>query len=374
MENAYRFLIVVWEFPPGPGGIGQHAFSLAYALNSKGHGVKVITSADYAGSERITAFDRLYRPLHIVRVSGGRIMKLFRRFLAVFHGVVKYKPDLVILSGKSALWFALPISLILPGKSKLIAFLHGSEVRLSGGLGRQLTYLSIRSVWKTVCVSSFTRSLLPENIRGKASIEVLPNGLNLDLMPAKTPVGLPALSGKGFPRLLTVGRISRRKGQHRVVKALPHLLKKWPEIHYHMVGLDEGRDEIIALASAMGVEDHISIHGPFEHRDSVYSAFGSADVFVMLSENQPNGDVEGFGIAILEANYFGLPAIGARDCGIEDAIEDGVNGYLVNGDDPAEIEEALVKCVDNASLNSDARNWARRHDWNILIDRLLSAR
>ena len=33
-----------------------------------------------------------------------------------------------------------------------------------------------------------------------------------------------------------------------------------------------------------------------------------SNIFIMLSNNLISGDVEGFGIAILEANYFGLPA------------------------------------------------------------------
>ena len=56
----------------------------------------------------------------------------------------------------------------------------------------------------------------------------------------------------------------------------------------------------------------------------------ASDVFVMLSSPTSTGDVEGFGIAIIEANALSLPSIGAKDCGIEDALEirDGIYGIL----------------------------------------------
>mgnify|MGYP003346336418 CR=1 FL=1 len=66
---------------------------------------------------------------------------------------------------------------------------------------------------------------------------------------------------------------------------------------------------------------------------------------MMLSERQPDGDIEGFGIAILEANYYGLPAIGASDCGIEDAIDEGNTGHKVPYHDAEKITTALKKNI-----------------------------
>ena len=56
----------------------------------------------------------------------------------------------------------------------------------------------------------------------------------------------------------------------------------------------------------------------------------ASDIFVMLSEETTTGDVEGFGIAVIEANALGIPTIGTMGSGLEDAISDKITGFLVN--------------------------------------------
>ena len=61
----------------------------------------------------------------------------------------------------------------------------------------------------------------------------------------------------------------------------------------------------------------------------------------MLSEETKFGDVEGFGIAVLEANHCGLPAIGSKNTGIEDAISVGFSGLVVDAKSDQEICSAI---------------------------------
>ena len=74
----------------------------------------------------------------------------------------------------------------------------------------------------------------------------------------------------------------------------------------------------------------------------LYEIYNQADIFIMLSQNDIKFDVEGFGIAILEANLLGIPAIGSRDTGIEDAIVHNETGKLV---DPYSVEEIFILLV-----------------------------
>jgi phosphatidyl-myo-inositol dimannoside synthase len=72
-------------------------------------------------------------------------------------------------------------------------------------------------------------------------------------------------------------------------------------------------------------------------------------VFVLTSINQ-EWRFEGFGLVLLEAGAAGLPVIGTRDCGVEDAIDEGVTGLLV----PQEgVESALATAI--LSLLRDPR-------------------
>jgi glycosyltransferase involved in cell wall biosynthesis len=87
-----------------------------------------------------------------------------------------------------------------------------------------------------------------------------------------------------------------------------------------------------------------------------------------------NNDFEGFGIAVLEANALGIPAIGSRDSGIADAINDGFSGILINQEDPKEIEKAISEIINNYSkFSKDVINWSENFEWNNIIKKYIKA-
>ena len=90
----------------------------------------------------------------------------------------------------------------------------------------------------------------------------------------------------------------------------------------------------------------------------------------MLSSPTATGDVEGFGIAILEANALGLPAIGSNNCGLEDAISNYQSGILVPYDASQAFLEAVQMIASHyESSSTQARQWASLHRWDVIINR-----
>ena len=88
----------------------------------------------------------------------------------------------------------------------------------------------------------------------------------------------------------------------------------------------------------------------------------------MLSNTTKTGDVEGFGIAILEANFFGVPAIGSLNCGIEDAIVNGETGYLIHHMDEKVFIDVIEKILKNKAYFSEKSvEWAQKHHWELII-------
>ena len=71
-----------------------------------------------------------------------------------------------------------------------------------------------------------------------------------------------------------------------------------------------------------------------------------SEIFIMMSEMTESGDVEGFGIAIIEANSLGLPSIGTLGSGIEDAIENNFSGVLVNNNQK-EVYASVKKIIES---------------------------
>jgi phosphatidylinositol alpha-1,6-mannosyltransferase len=107
------------------------------------------------------------------------------------------------------------------------------------------------------------------------------------------------------------------------------------------------------LTSQLGVESHVIFVGavPYDEAPAFYSA---SDVFAMPNRERP-GDFEGFGIVFLEANARGLPVIGGRSGGAQDAVADGESGYLV---DPMNVSEIAQRLIELLRDHAQARRMA----------------
>lgn len=359
-------LIISSEFPPGPGGIGQHAYSLAHALSNLEIEVMVLAPADNAMPLEIKSFDE-DQQFKIERYPRfGIFLTYLIRLQKTWKVIQNNKKLFVILTGKFSLWQGLFIRIFYPN-TKTIAVLHGSEVNLPNVFLRWFTHLSISYANVIIAVSTFTKSLLPERIlKTHNDIRIIPNGINYTFFSSKQKK-YPIL--KGFPCLLTVGHVSPRKGQHRVIKAIPNLLKEYPELHYHVVGRIKNRESIEQLAISLGVEKYITFHGCVSKYKDLSIYYQQADIFMLLSENQPDGDVEGFGIVALEANFFGVPVIGARFCGVEDAVNHLNSGFLVDSNNTEEILEGINFCLRNQErLKQGSLSWAKKHQWSTIVN------
>lgn len=357
-------MLIASEFPPGPGGIGHHAYSLVQSLSREGWELTVVSPADYADPVQVRRFDQ-QADFSIIRYPAIPGIKYISRLILVYRLIRKEKYNRIFLTGKFSLWVGLFIRFFFPD-AETIAILHGSEINLPNALLRGLTHRSIRAANSIVAVSSFTASLLPEWIRKKRVIDIIPNGIDYNILSSLNSSRKVELNG--WPRLLTIGHLSPRKGQHRVIRALPELIKKYPDIQYHMVGRPINQHQLEMLAQELGVSRHVSFHGVVAAHTDLASWYRAADIFMLLSENQPNGDVEGFGIVALEANVFGVPVIGAKYCGVEDAVDVAKSGFLVDGDDPVEITTAVEACIASMDdLRIESKEWAKKHDWNQIV-------
>lgn len=367
-----NILIISSEYPPGPGGVAKHAADLALALTKKGYSIDVLSPQDYTdpiSAERYRQF--LPADLNVFVLPRIGWNTHINRVILILKQLKNKKYDRIILTGIFPLWMGIIIRLVKGKKQPIDMFVHGSEIKLENQFKRSLTNLSLKQADYIWAVSSYSKYLLPPALQKQSNIQILPNGIH-PLEWEGFNSGMPYIGWKGNPKLLTVGNLTNRKGQHRVVKALLDIIKVCPDAHYHMVGLPTNEKEIMDLARQLGVANHITIHGRLPGRLELASAYKTADVFIMLSENQADGDVEGFGIAILEANYFGLPAIGAKGCGIADAIIVGKTGELVDGNNSAEIVDAIKKIIQKKdSYSKYLPEWIQSHDWNNLVEKFI---
>lgn len=357
-----HILIVTSEFPPQPGGIGNHAYYLALYLSKNGYKVIVIADQRDVDNTAEISFDAAlpYKvkriPLKYLRLTMylNRIIETLKNFKQI---------DYVIATGKFSLWNVAFCRFF--AKRKTIAVIHGTEVNFKSLALKKLVDFSLKQFDTIIAVSSYTKNLVTHL---KKEINVIPNGINLDDWQRRD---WHKASLKGSPVITTVGRVSSRKGQLQVITLLPVLLKSYPDLQYHCIGIPTEADDFLIQAKALGVDDHVIFHG--EVSDAKLKAVLMAtDVFVMLSIETETGDVEGFGIAILEANALGIPSIGSINCGIEDAILDGKSGFLISRANSREFETALKSILETPDFYSNnALAWAKLYSWEEIIKRYI---
>jgi len=163
--------------------------------------------------------------------------------------------------------------------------------------------------------------------------------------------------------IISVGRLVHRKGQDRLIEALPRILQEVPEAHLLIVGEGPHRKELDRIASKNNVASAITFLGRLQ-LDELPKYLNLAEMFAMPSRDRLAGlEVEGLGIVYLEASSCALPVIVGKSGGAVDALIEGETGLLVDGDNVEEIADACIRLLKErefaASLGRRGSEWVR---------------
>lgn len=173
--------------------------------------------------------------------------------------------------------------------------------------------------------------------------------------------------------LLTLARLTHRKGQDIVIKALPEILSVIPDLKYVIAGAgNQGWETYLRkLVHELDLEKQVIFLGYVSEQEKIW-LYQLSTVYIMLSKQAgKKGDSEGFGISYLEANACGLPVIGSRTGGIPEALEENVSGLLVATDDVEATVAAVIELFRNQSLyqrlaESGRERVLRKYTWAII--------
>ena len=227
-------------------------------------------------------------------------------------------------------------------------YAHGEEIGTASS-SRQLTFL-MRRVYGAADVvianSENTRRLLLAAGAPGSRIEVIRPGVDSDRF---SPVSDPTpdretLGLNGERVLLTVARLQRRKGHDTVIQGLAAVRAVIPHVRYLIVGTGEEEARLRELAASHGVADLVQFAGHVSG-DRLPGFYRACDVFVLPNREEVNRDIEGFGIAFLEASASGKPVIAGRSGGTAEAVLDGETGVLVNGEDPRAVADSILSLL-----------------------------
>ncbi|MFO0647757.1 MAG: glycosyltransferase family 4 protein [Polyangiales bacterium] len=180
---------------------------------------------------------------------------------------------------------------------------------------------------------------------------------------------------QGRTVLLTVGRLTRRKGHDMVLRALARLREKGAlgDVAWLVLSDGEIETDLKEQCSAFGLDDVVRWVGPVR-RDELGPYYACADLFVMPNRTLDDDDVEGFGMVFLEASAAGVAVIGGRSGGVPDAVSEGVSGLLVDGtsvDDVTGAIDSLLRDPERRkTLGAQGRAWARSFSWERAAERV----
>ncbi len=343
-----RVALVAHDYAPKLGGMESVARSLATGLGARGVDVQVYTT-NRLGAHAAGTVQPLYRPLpRPLRID------LWPDLLATIEAALRDCPDVIHLCHAGLGPWIPMLRAALP--CVVTANVHGNDLIAPwvshGGddaAYRDAQIAGLSAADAVVCVSEFSRALARERGVRDGALVTIENGVD----PARFCPGPrdPALAARlGLAPtdevVLVVSRLAPRKGHRTALHAIARLAATHPRIRLVFTGESEAmRAELAALTNELGIGARVVAAG-FVPDAELPALYRLADVFALLAEAETDHDVEGFGVALLEAAATGLPVVATRTGGIPEAVADGETGLLVAPGDAeaaaAAIDRALV--------------------------------
>jgi len=258
----------------------------------------------------------------------------------------------------------------------VVIYAHGEELTTWGHGGKyKAMRFALRHADRVIANSEYTRDALIKMDVNPASISLIYPGVDVTRFhPGLACAELRQTVGvTGTGRLiLSVGRLSRRKGFDQVIQALPALIHAGLDIQYVLIGIGEDYDYLFDLARKYGVIDRVHLLGHVSP-DDLPRWYNACDVFIMPNR-EINGDTEGFGMVFIEAAACGKPAIAGQAGGTGAAVVDGVTGFRVDGRDTVAVIIALQRILENTQYAQQIGNCAltraiKEFDWSIVAEK-----
>jgi phosphatidylinositol alpha-1,6-mannosyltransferase len=335
-------IITTQCFPPDRGGIEALMGGLADALSAEGKEILVF-------ADRIHTRDAVERTTRysVRRFGGMRPLRRLFKARAVAAAVRANRVEGVFAdswkSGELLATLAVPVSVLV----------HGTEIPLAPSTSKRRRIERTLARAHTVVVnSSCTASAIePYLSDGTRRIRLVHPPIGEQIEPSQAALSrVRTFVHSSRPMLLTVARLEERKGIDMVIHAMPEILRVHPGAVYVVAGPGGDLVRLQQLARDRGVGDKVLFVGPVDGEPKA-ALYALADLFVMPARRVGNS-VESFGIAYLEAAWYGVPALAGREGGAADAVRDGETGLLCDATDQADVTRQLLRLLGDAPLRA----------------------
>ncbi|OGJ89346.1 MAG: hypothetical protein A2268_08460 [Candidatus Raymondbacteria bacterium RifOxyA12_full_50_37] len=362
-------LVFALNFYPQRGGIQTYSYELCAHLHRMGYSVLVLARS-YEGDE---AFDA-NQPFKIRRMRGCgiRFLRIVPMVFYFLYAIIRHRVQLVhcvnwIPCGYIARRFAAYL------RYAYVVSCHGSEItRNRTGLKGHLLRSTLQKASWIIAGSGFTRTVINGLGILCTPVSVINYGVNSDFFrPGLDAEFLKVKYGtRGKLMLLTVAELRPRKGVDKVLQAMALLEDRKRDIIYVVAGEGPDQQRLEGLAAGLGLADQVFFTGFLSDKDLKYH-YAACDLFIMPNRDEKD-DVEGFGIAFIEAGASGKPVVAGNSGGAADAVAHGKTGFLVNPCSEKEIAEKVLYFLNNPDIGRSMGKSGRKRaeslfSWNIQI-------
>ncbi len=383
-------LILSTNFPPVGGGIASFVQNIANELSRCCHKITVL-SGNYCGENHSIDIKQKFP---VYRFKNFFVLKsLSVIFLTLYLALIK-KPEVIFLGSFLSTY---GIGVVLVKKILRIPYvilIHGNEMTYyfkSSGIDRWASNQLLHHADHIIANSFATKKVIESYGYSSKNMSIIHPAIEPQNFKAKNK-NLDILSKyilQNKKILLSVSRLVPVKNHENVIKALPSVIRKVPNLTYIIVGEGPEKEKLQRLAKDLGLGSFVRFLGYIDP-EKIPSYFNICDVFIMPSkkvsylidregihfiEEQDALEMESrrlkkktkigylyesFGIVFLEANACGKPVIGSTVGGIKEAIIDGETGLLVDPHDTDEIAGAIIRLLTDYEYAQKLGSYGRR--------------
>lgn len=333
-------------FFPHFGGTEKYVKDLSLELVSRGHEVTVITNN--VPKEAGAPSQENMEGLNVIRLDAMNFIYL----------PVSFKFNLSMLKGFDLVHSHCPafgFTRAIRNRLKVphIVTYHCDTTISENFLGRKMPKWVIKSVEELT--NMYARWVLPkadaiinttESYASTSPVmkniphNAVPIGYHYELFDASRQKQGITEASRDMKKVLFLGRFASNKGIDYLVRAIPDVLKAVPDAKFVLCGDGEEKPHIEEFIDKVGVRSHIEFRGKV-NLDEMVNLYSTSAMYVFPSINR----LEAFGIVQLEAMSCYTPVIASNIPGVNNVMEVGKSGVLVEPRDVEGLAAAIIKLL-----------------------------
>jgi glycosyltransferase involved in cell wall biosynthesis len=335
-----RVLLVTPRYFPLIGGIETHVHEVAPRLARAGLEVSILTT----DRTRTLPKHEVVDGVEIRRVPAWPARRDYYFAPDVYRTIAREPWEVIHCQGCHTL--VPPLAMLAARRAHVpyvLTFHTGGHSSRMRTVGRDAQWRLLRPLFahasRLIGVSRFEADLFQRLLRLPASLfAVVPNGARVLETPASQPANVAAARPAHSRTVLSVGRLERYKGHHRLIAAWPHVLQHRPDTYLRIVGSGPYEAALRSMAESLGVSARVQIGAiaPTD-RQGMATAIASAHLVALLS------DYEAHPISVMEALAMGRPVLVAGTSGLQEIADKGLARAVPLESSPEDVARAVLR-------------------------------